>query len=281
MILRLVSDIHLEFDKHGKPSVDLNELLKGDYDVAIFAGDIATKLNFRRWKGFEKLVKPTIMIAGNHEFYGETFPDLIPKLKTEASKFENLHFLENEELLINNTPFFGGTMWTGFDGAPGVEKGIAMAIAQSGMNDFKKITCHTSKGYTKLKPHILANYHVEAISKLQSFLEKYKSDSVVVTHHAPSIQSSIVSGFANDPINAAYSANCESLINRYQPRLWVHGHIHNSVDYYLGDTHILSNPHGYIDVKNPKFKPDFNISVTSELKMPKQENILLYQAKVV
>ena len=42
-------------------------------------------------------------------------------------------------------------------------------------------------------------------------------------------------------------------IDAYQPQLWVHGHVHNSCDYKVGDaTRIVCNPHGYGD-ENPRF----------------------------
>ena len=50
------------------------------------------------------------------------------------------------------------------------------------------------------------------------------------------------------------------LIERYQPTLWVHGHVHNSSDYLVGKTRVLCNPHGY-GTENP----DFNGALVVEL----------------
>ena len=36
-----------------------------------------------------------------------------------------------------------------------------------------------------------------------------------------------------------------SPIARYQPALWIHGHVHNSVDVMLGETRVLANPGAY------------------------------------
>ncbi|MCX4026142.1 hypothetical protein [Spartinivicinus marinus] len=58
-----------------------------------------------------------------------------------------------------------------------------------------------------------------------------------------------------DITTAAYVSDLEILILRHQPTCWIHGHLHNSVDYKLGNCRILCNPKGYPGEENPHFDP--------------------------
>ena len=48
--------------------------------------------------------------------------------------------------------------------------------------------------------------------------------------------------------------------------LWVHGHLHHSVDYQIGACRVVSNPCGYLTrsgtPENSQFAPDFIVEVT-------------------
>ena len=47
-----------------------------------------------------------------------------------------------------------------------------------------------------------------------------------------------------------------TFIERYEPALWVHGHMHDSFDYRLGRTRVVCNPRGYFPHQlNPDFRP--------------------------
>ena len=67
---------------------------------------------------------------------------------------------------------------------------------------------------------------------------------VVITHHAPSPRS-IRPWFKGDPYNCAFASDLDRVIERYQPELWIHGHMHDPVDERLGRTRLLANPAGY------------------------------------
>jgi hypothetical protein len=67
-----------------------------------------------------------------------------------------------------------------------------------------------------------------------------------------------------DLLSCAYASNLEAFILEYQPPLWVHGHIHQSNDYYIGSTRILANPRAYPDEPNVNFKADLIIEVFSK-----------------
>ena len=75
----------------------------------------------------------------------------------------------------------------------------------------------------------------------------------MITHHAPTPRS-IAPRFHGSALNPAFASNLERLIARYQPALWIHGHMHNSVDVTVGETRVLANSAGYNPGKNPDYR---------------------------
>ena len=54
------------------------------------------------------------------------------------------------------------------------------------------------------------------------------------------------------------------LMEELRPHLWVHGHLHHSVDYVCGGTRVLSNPRGYWSERgneNPSFDVDLVVDI--------------------
>ena len=83
----------------------------------------------------------------------------------------------------------------------------------------------------------------------------------MVTHHAPSIRS-IADRYKLDPVSAAFASNMDDFILEYQPRLWIHGHTHESFDYKIGKTRVVCNPRGYASTEeNKRFRPDYTLVV--------------------
>ena len=70
--------------------------------------------------------------------------------------------------------------------------------------------------------------------------------TVVISHHAPSLLS-VPQKYMDDDLTPSFAANLERQIIEYQPRLWVHGHLHNASDYLIGKTRVICNPRGYPD----------------------------------
>jgi Icc-related predicted phosphoesterase len=63
-----------------------------------------------------------------------------------------------------------------------------------------------------------------------------------------------------DALTAADVSDLSGVIEVHQPTLWVHGHVHHSSDYLIGETRIISNPHGY-GAENPHFNPALVVEV--------------------
>jgi Icc-related predicted phosphoesterase len=232
MRVQIISDIHLEF---GNREFDFSHA-----DLLILAGDIHVGEKGLAWI-LEKVKNiPVLYVLGNHEYYKHSYPKLLYKLKTTA-RGTKVHVLENDAVTINGITFHGTTLWTDFElfGNPR----IAGFECQQRMNDYKLIRRDPS--YSKLRSLDTHIMHKESLKWLEKSLnESTAKTNVVITHHAPSIKSIPVE-YQNDPISAGFASNLEAFILKAKPNLWVHGHVHNAFDYYIGETRVICNPKGY------------------------------------
>jgi Icc-related predicted phosphoesterase len=219
----------------------------------------------------EELVKyrHVIYIAGNHEHYNNSYDDTFARLRRELPA--NTHFLEAESITIDDVHFFAGTFWTDMN----KRDPLTMNVVKNGMADFSVIkhgdsikvdTMYGDAYYTnKFTPSFAAGIFSDTIDKLKVFLDEHKDDKVVVvSHHAPS-PLSVNEKYKDDfHMNFGYHSNLtEFIMDHPQIKTWVHGHMHDPVDYMIGETHILSNPRGYkgYEEQAEVFNPGFSFEV--------------------
>lgn len=248
MRIQVISDLHREFG-----FTDINF---GTADILILAGDTDVGTKGISWIKSCQLSIPIIYVLGNHEYYRGSYPKTLFKIKKEAGD-SNIHVLENEFIDINNIRFHGTTLWTDFSlfGDPRTYG----AMCQEKMNDYRRIRKDPS--YSKLRSVDTFQMHQRARAWLTQSLENsMDQNNIVVTHHAPSPRS-IPYGHQNDPISSAYASDLETLILRYQPMYWIHGHIHTPTRYAIGSTEIICNPYGYIHEPFNGFDEKLFISV--------------------
>ena len=248
MKIQIISDLHQEFG--------VSELSFENADLVILAGDINLGTKGIEWVKQNISDKPVIYVLGNHEYYKGTYPNTLNKIVALA-KDSNIQVLENNFVEFEGIRFYGATLWTDFSllGNP-VEYGI---ICQSKMNDYKLIRRDPS--YSKLRT--VDTYKIHQLSKnwLQKSLAESKGyKNVVITHHAPSIQS-LPFLYKDDPVSSAYASNLEDMIGQYKPAYWIHGHIHTPVRYKIDQTEIICNPHGYISEKYNGYSKELIIEI--------------------
>jgi predicted phosphodiesterase len=214
-----------------------------DADVLVLAGDIHTKDRGLPAIAEWATSRPTIYVAGNHEFYGAAIPKLYETLIESTKDTQATTFLQNTSTVISGTRFLGCTLWTDFALIGDDCREMAMLVSQTEMTDYKKI--RVSPQYRRLTPGIAYSYHRRSISWLETELEKpFDGKTVVVTHHAPSALS-VNPAKKPDAISASYASCLDDFILRTPVDLWIHGHTHRSVDYQIGRTRIISNQRGY------------------------------------
>jgi Icc-related predicted phosphoesterase len=247
--IHILCDLHVEFGNFVPPVVGA--------DVVVLGGDIHVNNRGLQWIFDQNFEVPVLYVLGNHEFYREQFPGLIDQLKMEAEG-TNVRVLENDSVEIGGYRFFGCTFWSDMELLD--DQHTSSMAAADFMNDYRLI--RLSNTNRRLSPSDTKAWHSKSVRKLTEFLKAGEPEkSIVVTHHAPSIQS-IANRYRVYPVSAAFASNMDDFILERQPFLWIHGHTHESFDYRIGKTRIVCNPRGYASTaENKNFKPDFTVGV--------------------
>lgn len=265
--LHIVSDLHVDIARI--------EPAKKVGDILIVAGDFTTgPMSPEEWRrlfdeysaAYGGVESPDVFfVPGNHEFYGKTAEEV----KLAARNHQHRSFADLD--------IFGNTMWTDFDLYGPVDAYNARRAAHYGMSDYRKIE--------KLVPTHTLSAHRDFVTAYEKRMEartqavaasEAVAPFVCVTHHGPTAQS-LIEHYRRHPIyamrlmNAAYASNLERFMDDAVwpvpalPRLWVHGHVHASIDYMVYNTRVGANPRGYCSVRgepeNPNFDPNFTVDI--------------------
>jgi predicted phosphodiesterase len=249
MKLHVLSDLHTEFAPFELPSTDA--------DVLVLAGDVGTGLGGLELAAEWARVRPVVYVAGNHEYYRQAIPRLTRRLSAEA-KGTGVHFLEDRAVEVGGVRFLGCTLWTDFDLFG--ERMYSAQAAQAAMNDFRLI--RKDPEFRRFLPGDARQIHQKSLRWLVETLETpFDGPTVVVTHHAPGLQS-VQPHFRDHPVTAAYASDLEWLLDG-RAALWIHGHTHFSADYQVGGTRVLSNQRGYPDEPADGFDPELVVEVSA------------------
>jgi predicted phosphodiesterase len=236
MKLHLLSDLHLDFAPF-RPQDKLP--LAIDADVVVLAGDLCNGTQGVRWAKEAFADKPVIYVCGNHEHYGSVIGETLETIREETAG-SNVHFLNNDEIIIGGVRFLGTTLWTDFEVEGEAWRYIAMRHAKKNMSDFRVIRSAKGHIFTPLQS---CELHREALAWLKLKLaEPFEGETVVVTHHGCS-RRSIAARWKGEMLNAAFTSNLDDILGRCA--LWVHGHTHHNFDYNVEGTRVIVNPRGY------------------------------------
>lgn len=268
MKLLILSDLHLDM----APMTAERGVLCADQgaDLVILAGDIDEGTRGLHWARKTFPDKPIVYVSGNHEFYEHSWGGLLAQMHETAGALD-IDFLENQVVEFGGFRFLGCSLWTDFmlDGEqrqPG-----AMQVAQSWLNDYKWIEVEqqdipSDMGWMKpstLDAELTVRRHKESLAWLEQELSKGKPETtVVVTHHAPH-PNSVPAKFLGDPLSPAFVSDLERMMGK--SCLWVHGHVHASMDYQVRGTRVVCNPRGYWrsigGPENKEFRPDWLVEI--------------------
>lgn len=253
MLVRIMSDVHLEFGDYVVP-----EML-GDKDtVLVLAGDIT---NAGRSKCMKKVFTPfikrcseqfadVVMVMGNHEHYGHEYTEtktVIDNILFEQ-ELDNVWLLEKESVVISGVSFIGTTLWTDC-GDLWCENHMARML-WNGMTDSDVIKYHGKK-------MSIDNCRQEFLDSREFILKTIKDSkdsgykTVVVVHHGVSDKS--VHPQYKDPrfanMNIFFKSDMDVDLANANPDYVIHGHMHNAVRYKLNEdtcnTEVICNPLGY------------------------------------
>jgi DNA repair exonuclease SbcCD nuclease subunit len=219
MRIAFFSDLHLEWRDAivadiFAGSVDLMIMIEMipcflEADVLVIAGDIHHDVSVR--EALKALLQafygiPVLMTEGNHDFYGQPFP---------ADQ-------QGEIVVVDKIVFALAPLWTRL-------RPLDEAL-RLGFPDFKKIEGITVEKWNRAHQNQLA------------FFRAVRAD-VVVAHHSP-FWESLDQYYERDGNNCFFASNL-SLYDFDNCKLLIHGHIHQSRDYMLGDLRVVCSPVGY------------------------------------
>jgi predicted phosphodiesterase len=246
MKIRVLSDLHLEFDVWTPPAADA--------DVVVLAGDIHIGARGLEWAREQFPSLPIIYVIGNHEFYGGQMQQVSAALRAAAQSLD-IHLLDTGELVLDGTRFLGATLWTDFAlYGTGPRLLSSMNDARRAISDFRMIR-HGPTGI--LRPEDAREMHLVQAKWLEGKLaEDFDGPTVVVTHFLPH-RRSIHPKYEGDEFNPAFASDLAHLVAP-PVTLWIHGHTHESFDYVVNGTRVVCNPRGYLPIEpNPAFDPLF------------------------
>lgn len=236
----VMSDLHVDAAPYELPETPPT------VDVIMVAGDVADgHQRSARWLGEQVVPRglPVIYVTGNHDYYGHDLGDDCASLYRQAG-VELLH-PGCPVIEIAGTRIIGCTLWTNYTIAGDVD--AARAWARQMMPDLNNIDL----GLRRVGTRDLLHLHRQQVGLLAGLLTEHEIQppTIVVTHHAPHPRS-LRSPLCIDDSDASFASDLSHLIEITEPAVWIHGHVHNSSDYYVEATRVVCNPRGYVVVNS-------------------------------
>jgi Icc-related predicted phosphoesterase len=240
MKIAFFSDAHLDF-KGATANLMMTEW--PDADLMIIAGDLVELKYIESALPVLKLCnekyEKTIWIPGNHEYYGIDINDDagIVQSYLDENGLQRIFYTSRGVTTHHDIKIVCSTLWTDFN------NGSPMATVRwSGiMSDATMIHDRES-----LSGRISAERIHELHDCCVSLIEQNIDDKIiVVSHHAPSFESANAYYRAQESTSYYCSDLVDLMFDAKDLPLWIHGHLHDAVDYTCANTRIVSNPCGY------------------------------------
>jgi predicted phosphodiesterase len=224
MRIALYSDLHREFRDWEPPAIDV--------DVVILAGDVAVHTRGLDWATtafrHDGASPEIIYVAGNHEYYGSDYLDMLGQMQSPVWDSSGVHFLERRSLYMKDVRFFGCTLWSGFDLYGADKASEYMSVAQRHINDFLMIT---TDGGKLLTPQDTRELYRASVAWLDAELGKpYAGKTVVVTHFAPH-RRCVAPEHQGSAVSPYFVSDLAWLMEKHRVNLWCYGHTHTNTDF--------------------------------------------------
>lgn len=246
---QVFSDIHWDFDRRAGRSVwmptvtnrysppnpqDVTLFLPGDLDYASHVDYPISKL--------AEMYKRLVVVLGNHDYWhsNATIDDTNEIVRETFSRYDNVHLLHNESIVLDDVLIYGGTCWTDMDA---LDPLVMLNAPRTMVPDFEYIVGMTADEW--------CTQHGKFITNLFDAIDTQRPGQrmIVVGHHLPSYQSVHpryrVGGWAS--ANPYFASDLEYAFFNTNIDVWLHGHTHDSFDYNINTTRVICNPRGYND----------------------------------
>lgn len=263
MRIHVISDTHDEIDVTS-PNLPAATGEMRDLDFVVLAGDIARGADIKTDKQIGSYAQcPVIRIAGNHEHYktGKTVAETLEEFRNIAGESVLVQFLENDSVVLEaagtgeQVKFIGSTLWTDFRvyEDTGVDRQTAMQTALMRMNDYRMCLGSRDRNgiANKLIPPNTMRWHEESVDYIVDELRKpFDGIRVVVTHHNPvpqCLNPVYQVSHSDRKLSPAFASDLSWIFedDEIAPDLWISGHGHNTFNFEIGKTLMVSNPVGY------------------------------------
>lgn len=243
MKIAFASDLHTEAS-----GIDLDP---GNGDVFAAIGDIqAPRRRLRStdehegvwWLRERVQDRPVLFVPGNHDYEGSKPFEALEAMRRSAEG-SNVHVLWNDRVDIGGVRFLGTPLWSNpLLGKEGMAEEITRVIENN--TDLNRVYGDDGK---PLPLSWVIEQHRIARQFLQEELTRdLHIPKVVLTHWAPSVRSQKPE-FADQMHSGYWASDSEDLVAL--SNLWLHGHIHDSVNYRIGNDPlrglVMSNPRGW------------------------------------
>lgn len=233
----LLSDLHHELvRRYGESPASLPDVA---CDLVVLAGDIDVGVAGVRWAAAEsdRLGKPILYVAGNHEHYGQDIGANLRALR-RAALGTGVHFLENNRVDLGGARFLGCTLWTDYQ-AGTEDYSAAMTLIGARLPDHQLIRS-AKRPFT---PALARRRHRRSAHWLANELARpFSGPTVVISHHGPSGHCAHPL-FSPGPLDGAFFSMRDDLVARAD--LWMFGPTHQSLDTRVADCRLVSNQCGY------------------------------------
>lgn len=265
MHCRILSDLHIEYYPFTIPPLEHDS-----ETILILAGDIGSTRHKPELSSFlteaAHRFRAVIYVLGNHEFYDAYWPGALADIKSWVLP-SNLHLLERETVEVDGFTFVGATLWADFE--QGNDE--SMAHSEHFVRDFSVIHRDIDPSNPDQRPFFLPEHaladHLRSRTWLRDTLSSLHTrgkKSVLITHHGLTPRS-IHERFQGNAVNGAFISDLTDLIEDTQPVLAIHGHVHDSFDYVVGETHVVVNPRGYARRPGTQENKAFNPCLVIEI----------------
>ena len=243
MRIQLLSDLHFEFHRDGGRSF-VESLDPDGVDALVLAGDVAVgeglpealDLLCQRYRN-----SSVIYVHGNHEFYHSSLGRVHQLTMMALRNNPNLNWLNKTGAKVEGTWFWGAPLW--------FPHTVTDPSVKQLLNDFSEIENFESWVYR------------ENQAATEFLHDHVGPGDVVVTHHQPS-HLCVSPQYRGSALNPFFVSDMTPFIRERQPKLWLHGHTHDSRDIEIDKTRVICNPFGYARSNvNPNFNDRLIIEV--------------------
>jgi len=242
MKVQILSDLHLEFDNKIK--------LQPKTNILILAGDIGniTKNGFKEFFDDISLKwKHIIYVLGNHEYYHsrKTFDKLNKSYHNFFNKYKNIHLLDNDYIIINDTLFIGTTMF------PEVFVPYTACFKQIKMKNENNWTVPITTDYWN-------NLHKDGKNRLYQIIGNHRQikKQVIITHYPLTREGTSSPIYKDDDFERKKNFANEMSLPRELDFVNICGHTHYSFDFKKDNIRFISNQYGYDLSQRDNFKDD-------------------------